>query len=380
MKIVHVLTRFLRAGSEENTVATALWQARQGHDVTIIHGNDFDEYWPNCIQDKVSVVLEPKLVHPISPILDIAASIKLANHFRKINPDIIHTHQSKAGLIGRIAARKLPAAVIHGLHIVNFEGVSETRRRLYIRLERLASNWTDGYIAVSAAVAEAHSRAGIAGLDRIEVIYSGMNLERFQNANPPSDLVDKLERDVKGRKIVLLLAAFEPRKRQLGLIEEIGRRKADTSHLYFLLAGDGSTRRECESRSKELGLDDKVCFLGFREDAESLIVVSDVGLITSRQEGLPRVAVQYLAGGRPVVSPDLLGIEEVLNDGKNSLISASSISSLVDSLILLTRQRSRLDHLTAGARATDVSRWSEEALGRRTTEYYREIISKKDKS
>ena len=372
MKIVHVLTRLLRAGSEENTMATALWQVEHGHSVSILHGREYDDHWSGKYGDRIEFLCEPKLVHPISPAMDYAAYRAMTKLFRERNPDVVHTHQSKAGIVGRAAARHLShTAVVHGLHIVNFDGVSVLKRQIYLASERLARRWTDQFIAVSSDVADAYANAGVADREAIQVVYSGMDIERFRMTEWPDDAANLAG----GARVVLLLAAFEPRKRHLELIEELGRRDLKDRDFVLLLAGEGPMRVMCEQRVDELGLKDRVQFCGFREDPEKLIALADLCLIASIREGLPRVAVQYIAGGKPVVASHLRGIEEILTHGRNAIVAGSEISDVVTSMLDLLDDPERLVRLNDGARETDVSRWSFDVLGRETTSLYEERLS-----
>ena len=105
MKIVHVLTRLLRAGSEENTLTTCRGQLERGHEVFLVHGRDFDASYYDSLGSVLHLVNVENLVRAVNPAKDIMALTELVRLFREINPDVVHTHQSKAGLIGRLAAR-----------------------------------------------------------------------------------------------------------------------------------------------------------------------------------------------------------------------------------------------------------------------------------
>ena len=157
MHIVHLLTRLLRAGSEENTLETCRWEIAQGHQVSLIHGAAPDPYWEHHLPRGLTRITLPEMVHPVHPLQDMRAEKRLRQIYRALDPDVIHTHQSKAGFVGRLAARAVPNAVVaHGIHIIPFEGVTPAKRALYLAAERLVGRQTDVFIG--------RVRSGKAGL------------------------------------------------------------------------------------------------------------------------------------------------------------------------------------------------------------------------
>ena len=212
MHLVHVVTRLLQAGSEENTIATCLWQARAGHRVTLLYGRDFDPVWKHRPLPGVTLVCVPDMVHPINPVQDARAVFALRQLYAQLQPDVIHTHQSKAGILGRIAARAVPKArVVHGIHIVPFQDANWFKRKAFVMAERIAARNTDLFIAVSQNTAQQYVSAGICENKSAHCVYSGMALDAFQNPNVPADW-----RVLLGQKnrppVVLMMAAFEKRK------------------------------------------------------------------------------------------------------------------------------------------------------------------------
>jgi glycosyltransferase involved in cell wall biosynthesis len=374
MHIVHVLTRLLRAGSEENTLETCRWQVAAGHRVTLIHGAQVDQRWRGLAQEGIARVQVPELVHPIHPLNDMKAAMTLARLYRQLRPDVIHTHQSKAGVLGRLAAAATPEAlVVHGAHILPFVGVSPVSRSIYIAAERLAARRTDLFLAVSQAVAREYVGAGIAPPDAIHCVRSGFDLARFRDAQPPAD-ADHL-RGKDGRRVLLMLAAFEPRKRHLAFLQSLAQRAAELDGIRILLAGEGPLEGELRQAVVSLGLGQHVEFTGHRSDPEALLALSDLLVHTSAREGLPRVVVQAQAAGVPVVMNDLPGLNEVLGHGRNGVIlPADNIPGVAEEALALLQDPVRLGHLRDSAAATDVSDWALDALGRRTTDLYEQAL------
>lgn len=373
MRIVHVVTRLLRAGSEENTAETCRWQALQGHCVTLVHGAEVDPWWHDNPIPGVRLLACPSLVHALRPAADARALAALRGLMRQLAPDVIHTHQSKAGILGRIAAAVVPRAfVVHGIHIVPFLGVGAMTGAAYIAAERFTAPRTDLFIGVSDAVCNAYVRNGIAPPTRMVCVRSGMDLDRFRNGRPPGDWRGLL-RVAEGPRppVAIMMAAFEPRKRHLAFLEAMALLKDRLPRMRLVLAGAGPEERMVRNAVAERGLTDQVIFAGHRPDPEALFALADVALLASQREGLPRVVVQAMAAGIPVVASDLPGLNEVLRDGVNGLITdpADPGQAAVAMLRLLQDDGARA-RLAAGARQADLRAWALSELGPRTTALY----------
>lgn len=379
MRIVHVLTRLLRAGSEENTAETCRWQARAGHHVTLIHGAEVDPWWRTHPIPGVEMLPCPTLVHPLNPLADARAVRALRSAYGHLRPDVIHTHQSKAGVLGRLAADAAPGArVVHGIHIVPFDGVGRRQRALFLAAERLAARRTDRFIAVSEAAARAYLAAGLARPDQIVTVRSGMALERFRQPHPPADWRALLGvASAPKPPVALMMAAFEERKQHLAFLRAFALRDDHPPGLRLLLAGAGPEEGGIRAAIAALGLGDRVILTGHRSDPEALFALADVTVLASIREGLPRVVVQSLAAGVPVVGCDLPALGEVLRHDHNGLIApAGDAAAACAAMGALLNAPDRRAALARGARGTDLADWSLHALGPRTTALYATPVGK----
>lgn len=374
MHIMHLVTRLLRAGSEENTIETCRYQAQLGHRVTLVHGQTFDPYWYKNPIEGVDLVALPEMVHPLQPFQDLIAYRKLCKLFATQNPDVIHTHQSKAGILGRLAAKVVPDAVVaHGIHIIPFEGMNRLKQIAYIGAERIAARKTDQFFAVSNAVADSYVRTGIASKDQVYCVRSGMDLKRFRNASWPTDWRSLLGTSKKPKhpRVALMMAAFEPRKRHLSFLRGFARVADQIPDLKLLLAGQGPEEHAVMKLVGELGLSHRVVFCGHRADPQALLAMADVLVLASNREGLPRVVIQALAAGVPAVVNDLPGLDEVLRHNLNGIITPSNnVEETANQMVRLLQDKTRLRRLQSGAAASDLQDWELAALGQRTTALY----------
>ncbi len=382
MHIVHLITRLLRAGSEENTVETMRWQLEAGHEVTLIHGSEADPFWDTNLPEGLGRIVLPDLVHPVDAKHDFRAIRWLRDIYRTLSPDVIHTHQSKAGLVGRLAADAVPdALVVHGVHILPFEGVSPMKRAIYLAAERIAARRTDAFVGVSEAVSEAYVDAGLADPEQIYCVRSGMGLDRFRNAQLPLDWQALSNVDHEGRRapVALMMAAFEPRKRHIPFLRAFVCVANRLPQMRLLLAGQGPEENRVRDEVTRLGLEDQVVFCGHRVDAEALFALADVSVLTSEREGLPRVVVQSIAAGCPVLAQALPGLDEILAHDINGLIlPADNMDVVADQLIEVLEEPAKRTRLARGARHTDVSDWELARLGSGTERCYRSALGKQE--
>jgi glycosyltransferase involved in cell wall biosynthesis len=175
--------------------------------------------------------------------------------------------------------------------------------------------------------------------------------------------------------VVLMLAVFEARKRHTEFLERIPRVVARSPHVRFVFAGDGPLRDAMEARVRTLGIERNVVFTGFHQHPEQLIALADIGLIASVREGLPRVLMQYLAGGTPIVATDLPCIDDVLRPDVNGLVVGSDdLDGLADAVVALLEDPARRARLARGAAATELSEWDVSRMGERLEAIYAEVI------
>jgi glycosyltransferase involved in cell wall biosynthesis len=266
--------------------------------------------------------------------------------------------------------------LVHGVHIVPFDNVGRLEKRAYLTAERLVQGMTHAFVDVSPAMRDLCLQAGVGSPERHYLVPSGFDLSLFRSATEPEDWRDllRLQPDDPRPPIVVILAVFEPRKRHLECLESFPRIVSRFPEARFVLAGDGRLRGEIAARISTLGLERNVVLTGFHPHPDRLIALADVCLLASAREGLPRVLIQYLAGGRPVVAPELPSIEEVLRDGVNGLVVRSDLEDLADAVIALLDDPARRAGLARGAAATELSDWDAVRMGERLEAVYADVL------
>lgn len=380
--IAHIQTRFINAGADENTLYSCNFSVERGNKVHLLVGDAVDAEIIARLDPRVKVDIVPDLVHAISPVRDLKALLQILHRLRKLNPDIVHTHTSKAGILGRAAARLGGVrGIVHGVHIAPFLNVGPRERFVYLTAERLAARWTDAFIDVSRGMRDAFLDENLGRPGNHFVAYSGMHLESFRNPEPIEGWRALLGcgADEPKPPVVLMLAAFEPRKRHAALIEAFDDVLKAIPDARLVLAGDGAERPAVEAARDRSSNPDRIRLLGFNANPGGLIELADLCVHCSTREGLPRVIVQYLAGGVPVAVTSLPGIDEVVRDGSNGVIvGPDDFVGLADAMTRLLTSPQRLKEMTTAARNTDVSAWDVNRMCEDNQKVYDWVLGAKD--
>ena len=326
IRVCHVITLLELGGAQENTLYTVS-HLGEPFVPSLVCG-------PGGILDdearRLGVPLHfvPSLTRRVRPGRDLAALFALARIFRRERPDIVHSHSSKAGILGRLAARL--AAVPRVVHTIHGYGFNATRswpvRRAFIGIERLAAKVTDRFIAVSRANLEQGVALGLFTRDRVSLIRSGVALREFEgNFRPalPEARANGLRRELglpEGALLVGMVACLKPQKSPLTFVEVAARVVRDVPGATFVVAGDGELRAAVERRAGELHLGGRLHLLGWRRDVPKVMAALDVLLHTSIWEGLPRVLPEAIAAGVPIVATAVDGTSDILEDGRTGIV------------------------------------------------------------
>lgn len=328
MKICHIITRYVRGGADQNTLFSCNGQAEAGHEVHFLFGNDAYAEMILAISDKVKWLQVMSLRRAINPITDLIALWKITLYLRKHRFDVVHTHASKAGVLGRLAAFFAGTPVIiHSIHILPFINVGIIQRNLYVIIERILAKITDAFICVGQGMRDAALANRVGQPCQHHVIESGMDLSKFQNAarmclDWRTVISENSVTPVVGGepRFLLLVSRLEPRKRQAQFLEIFAQIVKENPSVRLLLAGEGPDEARLKRLISELNLEGKAVICGYREDIEKLMAISEIGLLTSEREGLARVLIQYALVGIPIISTDIPGVREIVQPGDTGLL------------------------------------------------------------
>jgi glycosyltransferase involved in cell wall biosynthesis len=343
MRVTHVITRLIIGGAQENTIATVLGlQNYPGLEVNLVAGpaTGPEGSLESAFAAKPELLtILPSLIRPIHPWCDLLAWRRLVKMFRAAPPRIVHTHSGKAGLLGRLAARRAGVPIIiHTVHGPSFGPFQGPLANLVFRAsERCAAKVTTHFISVADAMTRQYLAAGVGRPDQFTRIFSGFALEPFLAARPDPQWRTRLGLGPDDFVIGKIARLFKLKGHDdlLDAAPEVLRRHPRTK---FLLVGDGAWRARLQERVRVAGLQNNVIFAGLVPPADipRYLGVMDVVAHLSRREGLPRALSQALAAGRPVVAYDCDGANEVCFSGQTGfLIPLGDVKSLAGRLAQL---------------------------------------------
>jgi glycosyltransferase involved in cell wall biosynthesis len=308
----------------------------------------------------------------------------LVRALHRLKPDIVHTHTSKAGILGRLAGRIARAkAVVHGVHILPFLNVRRFKRWVFVAVERLTAPLTDAFVSVSPKMQECCLAENLGTHALHKVVPSGMDVAQFRDAAAfdQAELARELGVEVCPRQLVVMAAALEPRKRVAEFLPVFREVAAQCPDAMLAVLGEGPDRERIMGQADELGLSDRVRLLGFRTDIERWLASAAVCALSSEREGLPRAVIQYVLAGRPVVVADLPGLDAVLHDGENGFVtSADNLTTMAAPIVRLLTTPRLSESFSAYSRTLDLSPWSIENMTAELERVYFSALRRTQKS
>jgi glycosyltransferase involved in cell wall biosynthesis len=337
-RVLHIITRMIVGGAQENTLLSVVGlDAMPEYDVTLVSGIDRGKEGEllSHARETADLIVLPEMGRSINPLSDLVAFWKLYRLVRNGRYHIVHTHSSKAGVLGRLAAWLAGTPIIvHTLHSLVFHDYQPWLiNRAWWLAKKICAPVTDFFISVSDIISEKAIAAGIAPREKFRTIYSGMELDWFLNAKFDVNSVRSEFGISPDTPVVGKIARLFPLKGHDQLMDaapEIVRR---VPNVRFLLIGDGILLEHLQKRAAGYGILGNFVFAGLidRKRIPEMISAMDVVVHTSLREGLARVLPQALAMGKPCVSFAIDGAPEVVIDGETGhLVDAFDSKTLAE--------------------------------------------------
>ena len=315
-KIAIIITKLELGGAQQTALHLAGNLDRVKYEVHLVAGTGgyFDEYAASIPDLKLALMKSFK--HPIRPPQDIRAFREIKKYLLQHEIELVHTHSSKAGFLGRMAARAAGIPIIvHSAHGFSFhEYQNPITHRIYLLLEKYVAKRSTALIAGGYDVKEYGLQNKVGSEDMYSVIYAGVDLESFRNATPDRDSYLK-NYGLKGDIFTVgMVGNLKKQKNPLEFLEIAKQVLATERNMQFIFAGDGPLRKKVDSRLQKYGAADKVKFVGWIDNAQAFINCIDVFLLTSLWEGLPCTLSQAIAAGKPCIATNIGGNREILNE------------------------------------------------------------------
>jgi len=379
VRILHLITRLDRGGSATDTLLTVA-RLPPFFRQCLVYGRTRE--LPRLaleLQGRIKTEEIPELVREISPAKDLVALVKLYRFIRRGGFDLVHTHTSKAGILGRVAARlaRVPHLVHtpHGHVFTGYSGRSLTT--LFILLERWAAIFTDRIIGLTDQEIRDYLERGIGRPEQFVTIPSGIEVAGLEQVVAEGEAVKVSLGLPASARLIGSVGRLEPVKGHRYLLEAFATLAPRVPDLYLTLVGDGELLPELRSLARRSGLADRVLFLGWRDDVPSLLRAFDLFVFPSLNEGMGLALVEAMAAGLPIVAARAGGIPEVLGEGAAGLLveagSAAGLARGIETLLLDPALRDRLGKAARGR----AHGYSVEMMLRKIEDLYCELLAVK---
>lgn len=345
-KVVHIITRLDRGGSAQNTMLTALGHDRAQFEPVVVTGEAgswdaqgglaaTNENLRRLEKESIRYHVVPSLVRPVSLWHDLTALRNLIRILKGEKAEIMHTHTSKAGVLGRLAAwfAGVPT-IIHTPHGHVFYGhFGPVRSRVFLHVERRLARITSWLIGLTDAERQDHLDRGVGRRDRFAVIPSGIDVERFRKARTAGRVIPDWFNCPAGSIIVGSIGWLTDIKGHRFLVDAVADVKREFPTLHLVIVGSGDQRDALTTQAERAGIREAVHLVGHRDEVGACLAGMDCFVLPSLNEGMGRSLIEAMAAGLPVIASRVGGIPALIQDGINGLlVSAGDSRAMADAL------------------------------------------------
>jgi len=422
MKIVHIITRLILGGAQENTLITCRLLAERGHDVTLITGPALGpegQLFDQTKGQKYRTIVVDEMRRAIKPVKDAISYRKIKRLLGEIQPDIVHTHSAKAGIVGRFAAWSLKGqwdprgegvpplrsagilpsrkkqqgqdalatmpilrpAIVHGVHGLSFHRYQNPWvNRFYIAIERATGRRTDYFVSVADAMTQQNRAAGIGVNVPHVTAYSAIDEEKFVTPIPETERAAfRRKYDIPADAIVLVtVARLFMLKGHDYIIESAKELAKRFPNVIWLFVGDGNLMDAYQRQIRELGLVDHFRFTGLMPPDQIPLAIqsSEILVHCSLREGLARTLPQAMLCGRPAISFDVDGAREVVNPNTGRLVEPKNVPQLIEACAELIQDKALRERLGRTAQDSVKTKFAPDTMVDTIEDVYRQLINR----
>jgi len=302
-KLLHIITLGELGGAQTHLLDLCNYQ-KDAFEVGVVMGT-IGPLWDELKDRGIPVYKCSSLQRSLSPVLDFKAFIELNSIVKELTPDLVCTHSSKAGFLGRFVAYKNGIPAVFTAHGWSFtDGVSPVNRKIYLQLERMAAKWCEGIICVSEYDRQLALEKRVASSNKLVTIHNGI----------PTSGCSATSTCERAPIRIIMVARFSEQKDQQLLVRAASQLKTMTD-FEIDFVGDGPLLSATEELARKLQISDKVRFLGARTDVSELLEKAHIFVLTSNWEGFPITILEAMRAGLPVITSDVGGCKEAVIDG-----------------------------------------------------------------
>lgn len=389
IKIVHIITRLDMGGSAQNTLLTCLGLNGK-YDLVLAHGFSLESQmtgWEKQSVDRqtkraeergVKLTAIPSLVRRIDPVKDLRAFLSLWKLMIKERPHIVHTHTSKAGLLGRWAAKMAGVPIIvHTPHGHVFYGhFGSLSSKFFFIMEKLTGSITDRMVALTEAEGNDYNTFLVCNTEKIVAIHSGVDIDRYSAVEVNIEEKKRsLGLNPKGL-VVGTVGWLLPIKGPMYLLKAMARIWHMHPDISLVFVGKGELEEALKAEAFRRGVYDKVTFLGWRDDIPEIMQILNVFVLPSLNEGMGRVLVEAMAAGKAIVASDTGGIPYLIKHGHNGLlVPPKDPNRLAEAIITLIKDAHRRQEMGENGKLL-AKRYSAESMVKKIDTLYEELLPK----
>ena len=390
-KIVHIITRLDKGGSAEITLQVASLLSREKYEVFLAHGLSLESNmgvmeqealaWDLSIAEKkgLRVFSIPSLVRRLSLKNDLLALISIYRLIKRIKPHIVHTHTSKAGVLGRLAACLARVPIIvhtpHGHVFHSYYGYIITK--IIVFVERALSLITDKITALTDRERDEHLEQGIASVEKYVIIHSGVMLQQIMNMDIDVETGKKKFDIPQNSNVIGVVGRLVPIKGHKYLVSAAKRIVKEFDNTIFVFVGDGYLKSNLERQAESLGVRKNIVFTGWRSDVIDVIGLFDILVLPSLNEGMGKVLVEGMALGKPIVASSVGGIIDLVKNGDNGiLVPARDTGALEEAILRLIRNKNLAQELGKNGKTKVYPEYDAFVMIRQIEDLYESLLNR----
>jgi glycosyltransferase involved in cell wall biosynthesis len=383
IRIERVITRLNIGGPARHTILLTRYLRDMGFLTELVAGRESPgegNMLPLAAANGVEPVIIPALGRELSPLRDPAVLLTLYSRFRRLRPDVVCTHMSKAGAVGRVAAwlARVPVRV-HTFHGHVFSGYfSPAKTRFFVELEKRLARISTRIIVLGERQQREITALGVGRPEQFVQVPLGLDLSAFLAAEKHSGELRKELAIPQDAPLAAIVARLVPIKNHAVFLRAAKLVCGSLPAARFLIVGDGPERRGLEALTEQLGLKGRVIFLGFRDDLPRIYADCDATVLSSDNEGMPVALIESLAAATPAVATDVGETREVIRDGESGfVVPPSDPEALAAALLELLRSPERAKQMGLAGRRHVYPRFSIERLAADTAGLFRSLLQEK---
>ena len=367
MKIVYIITRSdVLGGASVHLLDLAKGMIEKGHQVHILVGGT-GAFTESLEKNNIAYISLTHLKRELSVQHEVLGYVEIKKHLKQLKPDIVHCHSTKAGLLGRLAAKSLNIPVVFTAHGWAFtDGVGAKKQKIYAHVERALSKLSDAIISVSDYDRQHGFKHNVGTQQLVTTVHNGVP-DVIKSTSNPQNAVPKL----------IMVARFEEPKDQYFLINTLAELPKALDWQLDLI-GDGPNLQKCKDLTKSKQLDNKIIFHGQSFKVQEFLNQADIFILISKYEGFPLTILEAMRASLPIIASDVGGVKESVTAQNGFLIPKNDSAALTDALTKLISDANLRNELGGNSRKLYETYFTFETMLEKTLNIYYKILSKKD--